>query len=218
MTQKKRNLRLVSPAGIAVYPKLNEPDTKFKAEGEYTCKLRFKDGSDEHKELIAALQPVFDEQHAAWAKDNPAKAKRAKKDDLCKVELDKEGEETGYVTFNFKMKARVEPKGKKAFEQKPTFFDAKKKVLDPPPIIWGGSTLKVAFEPLHYYVESSKACGLTLRLIAVQIIDLVSSGGGRTAESCGFEDEDGFEASGDEPTLNPKAPESGGSPDGDEDF
>lgn len=32
--------RITTPFGEAIYPKLTEPDTKFKAEGEYSTKLR----------------------------------------------------------------------------------------------------------------------------------------------------------------------------------
>ena len=34
-----RMIKLVSPKGVASYPKLNEPDTKFKPDGEYSVSL-----------------------------------------------------------------------------------------------------------------------------------------------------------------------------------
>ena len=51
MATKKRE-RFVSPKGTAVWPRLNEPDTKFKPEGEYTVSLAFDPNDKDFKALI----------------------------------------------------------------------------------------------------------------------------------------------------------------------
>ena len=50
--------------------------------------------------------------------------------------------------------------------------------------------LKVAFDPIPYYMASTNKAGVSLRLKAVQVIDLVT-GGEKTADAFGFSEEDG---------------------------
>jgi len=49
-TKRPTFVKGFSPAGIAVFPNLNKPDTKFKADGEYKVKLRVTE--DEAQPLI----------------------------------------------------------------------------------------------------------------------------------------------------------------------
>ena len=39
MDKKLIRVRLTSPKGVAVYPKVNRPDTKFSEDGVYSTKL-----------------------------------------------------------------------------------------------------------------------------------------------------------------------------------
>jgi hypothetical protein len=56
--------------------------------------------------------------------------------------------------------------------------------------VGNGSVVKVAFEPIKYFVASSKTAGVSLRLRAVQIIKLVEFNGGGGDF---FEEEEGYE-------------------------
>ena len=90
------------------------------------------------------------------------------------------------------MKARVKPKNGDEFEQAPKLFDAKQNELDRKKVsVWGGSKMKVNFEVVPYMAAATKSAGITLRLRAVQVIELVSGGGGN-AESYGFGEEEGY--------------------------
>ncbi len=198
MSNQKR-VRIVSPKGIAVWPRLNEPDTKFKEEGEYTVSLAY-DGDDKAaNDLIKKLEQTRDELFEAWLSENPKKKKTAEVAPVFTDEVDEEGDETGRKLLKFKMRASgIAKKTKKHFTMKPDIFDATGKKLVNPPKIGGGSVLKVSFEVGGHFVESAKKFYLSLRLVAVQVIELVEFGA-RNAGDYGFGEEEGF-AAGEEAT------------------
>ena len=193
MTKKKRE-RFVSPKGIAVWPRLNDPDTKFKPEGEYSVDLAFAEGDVEGQKLVRFLEKRRDELHAEWASENPKKAKRCEIADVFKEELDEEGNETGRILIKFKMKASGTSKRTgKPFTMRPDLFDAKGKKLTVLPQVGGGSELKVSYEIGASFVESAKKFYLTCYMVAVQIVELVEFGQ-RNAKEYGFGEEEGYEA------------------------
>ena len=181
------NIGVVSPKGIAIYPHLVQPDTKYEALGLYKVDLSVD--SQEAAPLIANIKLAQQK-----AKEKAPKGKRIKEAELPYYnELDDEGQETGRVIFRFKMRAKVIPKnGGDSWEQKPKFFDASGKLLDDVESIWGGSILKVSADLAPWYM-AAKGAGVTARLKAVQIIDL-KTGGGADASSFGFEATEGYSA------------------------
>lgn len=141
--------RFVSPKGTLVFPKLNEPDTKFKADGEFATKLRVRADDPAVKALIEKLQPFYDQAmtaaEAAFA-NLPVKTRKefaAKKitgpvgNPLYSVVYDETTEEpTGDIEFKFALPAKVTAKkGKnegKTFYSRPGIFDAKGEVIVAP--------------------------------------------------------------------------------------
>lgn len=214
MATRPKLKNIVSPQGIAIYPKLNAPDTKFKADGEYSVKIRMS--AEEAQPLVdqieAELQQKFDAEKAElMAGDGKAKLKAK----AMKVSsnrpygdcADDEGEPTGEVWFKFNSNARVKREGKADLILKPDFFDASGKSLKVPPEIWGGSTLAIAAS-LQPYNTPAAGFGIKLRLNAVQIIEL-SSGGNRDAGGYGFGKSEGGYEGADEPEGG-SSPFSGG--------
>lgn len=194
--KKKRAESHLTPAGIAQYPRLSKPDTKFKPEGEYKVTL-IVDG-ETSAPLRAKIDAAMLTSLAAAKKDLvPAKAKliKAASDKPYKPVLDEEGEETGKYSFNFKMKAVIETRTGERINKRPSLFDAKGKPLDPAKVsVGGGSVVKVSFEMYEFYTPAVGA-GVSLRLLAVQIIKLVEYTGGRDAAGYGFGvEEDGYSA------------------------
>lgn len=204
-------LNIVSPQGTAIYPKLNEPDTKFDDAGVYETKLKF-DPDDaegvlskksatwaEMKEAIDAQQAEFLKQKKAELAKGDGKAKnKAKSIDSIEwgvePDVDDEGNETGLVVIKAKMKASgVSKRDGRAWSRRPVIFDAKNTKLDPAPSIWGGSSLKVAGKIVPYYSAKDNVVGSTFYLEAVQVIELVS-GQGREAGDYGFGEEEGYTA------------------------
>lgn len=208
--KRKKNPTFMSDKGTAVYPKLTNIDygTKEypKPDGEYSVKLRMS--KDEAEEMLDRKNKdgvTLREIHAQAIEEGQAEfaklpvASRKKLGSLTENPLytevyDKETEEpTGDVEFKFKRKASgVNQKTKKKWEAKPDLFDAKGRKLGKGVEIWGGSTLKVAFEASPYFVSGQGSAGVSLRLQAAQVIDLIS-GGSRDASGYGFEEEEGYE-------------------------
>lgn len=137
--------------------------------------------------------------------DKKAKAEKKlselSKDNPFRDVYDDDDERTGEVQITAKMNAfylkKVKDKDGNEVEKKvpltPSFFDAKGREIKPGkvPEIWSGSVLKLSFDLNPYYVDSTNSVGVSFRLAGVQIIDLVTRGGGRTADSMGFGEEDG---------------------------
>lgn len=212
MAEKKKVERFMSPKGTASYPYLTKPDTKFKPDGEYKVSL-IVDGDDASK----AIDFLTEQHKAAVAKAKKENAgKRVKEGALPFIEND-----DGTVTFKFKLKAKVTPKKGAPFEQKPALFDAKGTPLVGEPKVGSGSVIKVSYEVVPYYTAIAGA-GISLRLKAVQIIELKEYSGGGTAKSYGFGEEEGFEADEeDTPPFDADEPTAGGDGDDedeDEDF
>jgi hypothetical protein len=201
MAEKTKAVVYKTPVGIAQYPRLTKPDTKFNPAGEFKISLILD---------AAVAQPIIDECEKIAAKkladvkaENPklVKQKLIKmcEDKPYKPVLDDEGNPTDKVKVNFKMKAVIESKktGQK-WNQRPDLFDSKGTVLVNPNV-GGGSEVRVAYEITPFWTQKIGA-GVTLRLKAVQIIKLVEYTGGRDAAGYGFEAEDGYEASSETPT------------------
>jgi hypothetical protein len=174
-----------TPRGLAVYPHLTKPDTKFDARGVYSTKFTTLDPADEQK-----LQALIDEkmqESLAAAKNEAKNPNKVKLADTPYTE----NEKTGRLEFNFKMWASGEVKktGEK-FTQKPTIFDASGTPITKVLRIGGATELKVSYEIVPFYTAKVGA-GVTLRLKAVQILKLVEFGGAN-ADYFGFDKEDGF--------------------------
>lgn len=192
-TTKRRPIH-ITPAGTALYPKLGEPDTKFKAEGTYSVKLRL--AGNDADELIAICDAATEEAFAAAiseAKNERDKKKVKKADPSYTAEEDEDGNETGAMLFNFKMTATgVSKKTGKDWTRVCPVFDAKRKPIDPKKIkIGSGSIVKVAYDAMPFYTAALGA-GCSLRLEAVQILEL-HEWGNKDAASFGFGEEEGYD-------------------------
>ncbi len=176
------------------------PDTKYKQEGEFSVKLAYDANDPDAQALIQKLEKKRDEEFAKFISENPKKKKIAKVAPVARPELDDEGEETGRILLVFKMRHKVKAKATgKTYTLTPTIMNAKRVILERPPQIGGGSEMKISFEVSPAFVESSKEFHLSLRLVAVQLLKLVSfSGAARSRDD--FDDEDGDDI-GDEAAL-----------------
>ena len=172
---------LKSPKGIARYPYLNTPDTKFNPEGDYKVTLVL-DNNDETSAFVASLTAIHNEAIAKAKQDNPGKKVK-----IATLPINEKAEDSKtYV--NFKLRAHVTPRTGEPFDQKPALFDTKGNSINQE--IGDGSTIRVAFEASSFYTATVGA-GLTLRLKAVQVLSLVPID--ETSFSFfGFVQEDGY--------------------------
>lgn len=182
--------RWTTPAGVAVYPKLVEPSTKFSPEGTFELTLRYEDESLA-KQVTAKIREFAKSSYEFHCKDQ-GKPK-------LKVAPFPLGEtEDGKLLLKTKLKHKITRKDGSTFEQRPAIFDSRGNVLkgDAIPRIGGGSIVKACVEVFDYYTASIGA-GISLRLRGVQLITLVEYGDGGDASSMGFTaEEEGYVAGG----------------------
>ena len=177
-----------TPKGIAAYPWLSKPDTKFSETGDYKVNLVLT----KEKAL-----PILKQINDVFLANLEEETKKAKGKEVKKAnppfaeELDEEGKATGNIIIRFKSKA----------EYKPSLFDSKANAIEDVNV-WSGSEIKVNGSIAPYYTSLIGA-GVSLRLRAVQIINLVE--GGRSASGYGFEEQEGYEYK--EEVIVDKAPD-----------
>lgn len=183
---------IVTSAGRLVFPHLHAADTKFDKAGVYSTK-HAQDDNIERAALVTLLETALAESVAEAKKANPGK--KIKQADLpWSEEMSGKGEDatpTGSLLFNFKLKASGKTREGVEFTQAPKIYDSKGNLMPAGTKIGGGTIAKIAFEINKFYTATVGA-GVSLRLKAVQILDL-KTWEGATAASYGFDKEDGFE-------------------------
>jgi len=161
---------LVTPKGSAEWVKLFTPDTKFTPLGQYSINLKVRE--DEAETLTTELNRQVDACYNAELKKNPKLKNKMTKRLPYEQLLDDDGEETGFIEFKVKLKARVEMKNGDSFTQKPAVYDSKGQPITKELSIGNGSVCKVAFETVPYMLASTKEASVSLRLKSVQLIEL----------------------------------------------
>jgi hypothetical protein len=180
-------IKLTTPACKLLYPRLIEPETKFNPEGAY--KLTAVIDAAEAATLSDALDGLLSKHKQSLKAQDPGK-KDWKLADLPYGFEEVDGKPSFLVKP--KMKAKGIDRDGRAWTSAPALFDAKGRAVkdrDTLRSMWSGTIAKVNFEACPFY-QPAIGAGITLRLKAVQIIDLVEGGG--SAESFGFGEEDGW--------------------------
>lgn len=176
---------ITTPKGKAVWPRIDTPDTKFDEDGVYSCKLHVSEG--EFKAFEAIVKPKLD---AAYKEECSRQGKdKIRMAASSPLRINDEGDHEIYA----KQKAKVHTKSKGTLEFTIAAVDSQGKKIDMPKI-GSGSTLKMAVEVNTWFVPS-QGFGYTLRLRAVQVLDLIEYGGGDSSFGFGAE-ADGYVGSG----------------------
>jgi hypothetical protein len=193
--------KVTTPRGVAIWPRLNTPDTKFNKAGKYEAKIAIDANDAGLIALQAQVEQLIDAKFDEVVKEltdagKGGLAKKVVKVSPFKPEEDAEsGDETGRITLKASMTASgISAKTSKPWSRKPAIFNGKGQLIKSPPAIGGGSILKLNVELFPYYAATDKTVGCSFRLEAAQVIQLVSFGA-KDAASCGFgaeEDGDDF--------------------------
>lgn len=190
----KKYPRVTSPKGIARYPWLTKPNTKFDPDGKYSVDLILTE--EEAAPFIEMIDKLIDEAFNDAVNDPKHKkiARKLTKYYPYKKEEDEEGNETGNVVVKFKKKATYKDKETgniSHFTIK--FFDAKGKPIQNLTELFGGSIIRVNASPsvIVSPAGNTPLAGISLNINAVQVIE---KGTGGTAKDYGFGEEDGYEA------------------------
>lgn len=230
-TARKTFAKVMTGLGALIYPKVKTPDTKFNAEGQFQARIRLsaEDSQkliEQYEAELAKYWPIAKaelEQKVAEAKTGPEKAKAKKAlaemkeaDKPYKPAYDDDGNETEEYEFNFKSPASFKGKDGSPVPIKIDVFDASGKKMKVVPEMWSGTTAYVAGELRPFSMPIG--VGLSLRLKAVQIIELSQGGGNRDADSYGFGKQEGYEGSDDdeESGFQDRSGDSDDGPSGDE--
>lgn len=187
-TKQKKEL-VTFPVGVARYPHLNTPDTKYVPQGELKVDVVY-DSLSEIEPEVAKLERIL----SAFAEQEGVSADNI---NPVYIELD-----NGKFAIRFKQKA-FEYKGEVVLPR-PRFHDARGQYMGDKdlPIVGGGSRLSVAAEVWPYVSQETlrqggkritiKTAGLTLKPKAVQIVELATFGGADA--DYGFGAHEGFTA------------------------
>ena len=178
-------LRLTTPKATLKYPKLIEPETKFSAEGHY--KVTAVIPAEDAGALAEQLDALYEAHKASLKAQAPGQKFKAVDPSFGFEDVDGKP----CFTISVKMKAKGMDRDGRSWSAVPALFDATGapvKDRDALRGMWSGTTGRVSFEACPFY-QPALGAGITLRLKAVQIIDLVESGG--SANSFGFQEETG---------------------------
>ena len=77
MSEKIKREKFVTPEGVAVYPHLVRPDTKFDSDGVYTVQIAIESGAAQ--KFIAQLEAARDKFAKEFAAEKPANKAKVKK-------------------------------------------------------------------------------------------------------------------------------------------
>ena len=177
---------ITTETGVALYPWLTKPDTKFNEDGEYKVNLVLS--KENAAPIIQVIKSVHEENYKQVLKASKKKTMKQANPPFSE-QLDDDGNPTGNYIFKFKSKAAY----------KPAIFDAKQTPLVDPPI-WGGSEIKVN-ATLYPYNSPMSGVGVSLKKRAVQVIRLVEGSEGASrfgfSETSGYDAKDGVDLEGD---------------------
>lgn len=162
---------MVTPSGTANYPWLTRPDTTFNPDGTYQTNIIIEKKKAEG--ICASLDKAY--QEAQKPKKKGGKPPYFENED-------------GDIEIKFSQKSVIRTKKGEEFKKTVAILDAKKHPCKAN--VGKGSTIKVAYSIRPY---DYNGCGISLDLVAVQVLELVEYEGG---SEFGFDEEEGFEAKG----------------------
>ena len=169
------NKTFTTAKGIAYYPYISAPDTKFDEQGHYKVNLCLSE--EDAQPVIELIKQSVVEGIKALKKDKPNMEIKQAPLPFSK-EVDEDGNPTGNVIIKFKSKAAY----------KPAVFDSKGNMMTNSNI-YGGSEIKVNGSCAFFHTAMIGA-GVSIRLRAVQVIQYVEGASG--ANKFGFDEVDGF--------------------------
>lgn len=190
---KQEIIKHTTHAGTFEYPFLFSPQTTFDPDGVYKVNVIFED-SAQTEELVDLVSEAFQKNLEETTKRAKQRKKTKPADLPFYPEINEAGEETGRVVFKFKCKAGGTRKDGSKWSKSLPVFDAKGRLIRKDPMVGNGTLGKVSFSITPFYVAATGA-GVSLRLEAVQILELVEYRSAGTADSFGFAVEEGFDSS-----------------------
>jgi hypothetical protein len=196
---KKKDTQLTGRV-VAHYPHLNKPDDRYNPDKpEYKVSIIYEneEAASDMIEVIKTAQGQAVEDAVNQAREEAKKKGKKFNEERfrsslklanlpIKEELDEDDDPTGRIIIGpFKMRARGVTKDGREWERECPVFDGAGKPVDLEAVsIWGGSILNICYFIDTYYTAALGA-GVSLKLEAVQVLEL-RSGKAKTAAGFGF--------------------------------
>jgi hypothetical protein len=177
--EKKVYKQVVTPKGEALFAHLDKPEVYEGNEIGYTITLKLPE--KETKDLIAKIDAELEK-----AKEEMVlkAGQKWSAEPFCGYREDNRGD----IIFKFKAAAHIKLKTGEMVERNVPVFDALGHKMDDK-AIGNGSIIRVAFQMIPFWV-SKAVNGVSLRLVAVQVIEKKDYAG-KSADEYGFEVEEG---------------------------
>lgn len=186
-------LNFTTPVGDAVWPQLQVPNTHFKPEGTYDCRITLS--AEDSAVIITKLKNLLAENlkfHQELEDVASARNAKGKKSGVIRKsasrpwspEVDDTGAETGRFTFRTKAKASYKAKDGSTVHMRIKLFNSDGSLLEEGARqLHSGTKLRLAVEARGYCVQ--KEAGVSLKLLAAQIITPVYRS--KAAKDFGFD-------------------------------
>lgn len=193
VNDKVKSKRITTAALPVVFAWLDKPSTKFNEDGVYEVSVLMD--KDAANALETELKDAFTEARKGFLEDPKANKKNSKGKLRKDYELalpirpdrDEEGNDTGSFIFKAKMPAKFKKDDGEEVHLKVPIFDAAGEKITPK--VGRGSKVRVCFDARPFVMDATSTWGVSARLRAVQVIDLVEFGDG-SSDSFGFSKED----------------------------
>ena len=196
-----KGINVTSPKGKALWCKIHEPDRTFNAKGELSTSLVCNPKGEGVQEFIKTLEGLRDQAFAETKESlGEVKAKAVNQRAVYSEDTDKDGNPTGNILFKFKLN-NIDDRKAEGRQYEIPVVDAAKKVVENVPIIGNGSVIRVAGFANPYFMANTKEVGVSIIFNRLQLIDLVSYGGGDE-----FGVEDGYISSASDDEIMQDAP------------
>lgn len=161
----------VTPKAVATWASVVEPNYTFDVGGMYSTLMSFDPEDESFIAMKAHLEDMLDRYFEETKLSlTPLKAKTVTKFPLFKEELDQNGDPTGLLTIRPKQHA-LDMDGKPRII--PIVDSVGRVIPNFSTLIGNGSNIKCKVYPKLYHSASSNVCGISLKLNAVQLIDLI---------------------------------------------
>lgn len=174
--------------GEVEWSHLFRPDYAYNKDGDWS--LGLKTGTSEGEPILAIIR------ESAGLRSGAERCQDFAKPPIIE-------NEDGSKTFKFKQSAIIRMEGKEPSHTKITVLDAKMNPWPEAVNIGKGSKVKVRYKARSWNVKLQGGVGVTLTLIAVQVIEHVPY-----VPSHGFEEEEGVDMGSDIPGIDTSAPDS----------
>lgn len=187
-TNRIEAVRLTTPVGLAKFPHLVSVDPHPSYGGDYTVQLLLDQDNEEAQAFVAKLEALRDEMHKQMQANEGRKRPWNTPHFPVREDLNQDGDATGKYNIRLKSKGTFK-RGDEVIDRKLKFYDAKGQLIENPAQALGGEVpmdSKIAARISVAPYNASGNFGISLRIDAVQVIELGQSASVATAEDCGF--------------------------------